>query len=78
MPSWNFCSVTAIGLDITCPMCGVEVKSGQHHECHGPQKREDPRIAKLKAVASDPAATKGEKANAKRLIKRIQNHGRNQ
>jgi hypothetical protein len=31
--SYAACSLSVIGMEMNCPLCGAFVKSGGHHEC---------------------------------------------
>jgi hypothetical protein len=30
------CKITALGIEMKCPLCGTVVKSGETHECSSP------------------------------------------
>lgn len=32
--SWGHCQIFVQGMDMVCPLCGVQVKDGEAHECH--------------------------------------------
>jgi hypothetical protein len=34
------CSVYVEGMEMHCPLCRVLVRSGEHHECQKPAKKE--------------------------------------
>jgi len=35
--SYNKCSLFVVGVDMNCPLCGARVRSGERHECSGPE-----------------------------------------
>lgn len=50
--SYGKCSLFVLGIEMNCPMCGVLVESGQHHEC---EKKELPKPRKTKRLKADTA-----------------------
>jgi hypothetical protein len=50
--SYETCSLTVLGMDLTCPLCGVLVKSGSSHNCRKPKPRVNPyAIRQVRAKA---------------------------
>lgn len=33
--TYNVCTISVVGMEITCPFCKTLVKSGQTHHCEG-------------------------------------------
>jgi len=56
-----------------CEPCCSEAAAVGERAIREAVKAEDPRIAKLEAVAADPAATEAERASARTLIERLRN-----
>ena len=44
--SYGKCSMTVLGLDMNCPLCGVLVKSGESHDC----EKSKPKVVSRKKV----------------------------
>jgi hypothetical protein len=58
--SYGSCSISVLGTDITCPLCGTVVKSGQRHKCmklpgkdavQVAQEHVDTALEKIEAIA---------------------------
>lgn len=41
--TYESCTISVLGMDLTCPLCGVEVKSGQSHQCESPRVAKEPK-----------------------------------